>query len=396
MPGMHSPERKVRGFGLALVIAAWATITLVPQAPGQVAAQPLSPPPLPARSASVSVQDLCRIEGQGESVLRGIGIVTGLKGTGDSAADLVIARPLAEIYKNNGLPIGDLKDLAKGKSAAIVAIECVIPEQGARRDDKIDVFVTVLHSAASIDGGRLTLAPLTGPFRGDTTLYAMASGPIEIERTAMPTVGRIKGGARVVTDVLPPALGASFNLVLHPDVRDYTVTTQLADAINALQPDLDALGEDRGAASIARAIDDAVVRVDIPAIERTNSARFVSRVLTADFNPNLLRLPAQVLVNSRTGCIIVTGNVEISSVVISHKDLVISTTTPAPVPSPQQPFTDTRRSTSVGTTGRASDRARIQDLLQALKSLDVSVEDQISILTQIHRVGRLHARLVID
>ncbi len=328
--------------------------------------------------------------------MRGVGIITGLKGTGDSAADLVIARPLAEIYKNNGLAIGELKDLAKGKSAAIVALEVVVPEQGARRDDKLDVFVTVMHSATNIDGGRLTLAPLTGPFKGDSTLYAMASGPVEIEKTAMPTVGRIRGGARVVTDVLPPALGPSFNLVLHPDARDYTVTTQLADAINALQPDLDALGESRGVAPIARAMDDAIVRIDIPAIERGNAARFVARVLTADFNPNLLRLPAQVLVNSRTGSIIVTGNVEISSVVISHKDLVISTTTPSPVATAQRPITDTQKTTSLGTTGRASDRARIQDLLTALKSLDVSVDDQISILTQIHRVGRLHARLVID
>lgn len=325
-----------------------------------------------------------------------MGIVNGLKGTGDSAADLVLARPLAEIYKNNMQAVGELKDLAKGKAAAIVSLEVVIPQQGARRDDKLDVFVSVLHSATSIDGGRLILAPLTGPFKGDNTLYAMASGPVEVEKTAMPTVGRIRGGARVVTDVLPPALGPSFNLVLHPDARDYTVTTQLADAINALQPDIDALGESRGIAPIARAVDDAIVRVDIPAIERGNPARFVARVLTADFNPNLLRLPAQVLVNSRTGSIIVTGNVEISSVVISHKDLVISTTTPAPVPTAQRPITDTDRTTQIGTTSRASDRARIQDLLQALKALDVSVEDQIGILTQIHRVGRLHARLVID
>ncbi len=357
---------------------------------------PIAAPSPPPRAASISIQDLCRIEGQGESVLRGIGIITGLKGTGDAASDLVIARPLAEIYKNNGLAIGELKDLAKGKAAAIVALEVVIPEQGARRDDKLDVFVTVMHSATNIEGGRLTLAPLTGPFKGDTTLYAMASGSVEIEKTAMPTVGRIRGGARVVTDVLPPALGPSFNLVLHPDARDYTVTTQLADTINTLQPDLDALGESRGVAPIARAMDDAVVRIDIPAIERGNPARFVARVLTADFNPNLLRLPAQVLVNSRTGSIIVTGNVEISSVVISHKDLVISTTTPAPVPTAQRPISEQQKTTTVGTTGRASDRARIQDLLQALKALDVSVEDQIGILTQIHRVGRLHARLVID
>ncbi len=378
--------------GAALALALMAPPVLLAQQPAISAGGPPA-----VRTGSISVQDLCRIEGQGESVLRGLGIVTGLKGTGDSGADMVLARPLAEVYRNNGNPIPDLKELAKAKSAAIVAIEVTIPEQGARRDDKFDVFVTVMHSASSLDGGRLMLAPLTGPFRNDQTLYAMASGPIEVEKTANPTVGRIRGGARMTTDIVTAAVGGTFNLVVHPDMRDWTVTNQIAEAINALQPETDLIDDPASAAaSIARALDESTVRVQIPITERGNPARFLAKALTADFNPNLLRLPAQVIVNSRTGCIIVTGNVEISSVAIAHKDLVINTTTPPPIPTPQAPLTSTSRSTAVGTTTRSSDRARMQDLLTALKALDVSVDDQISILTQIHKSGRLHARLVID
>jgi flagellar P-ring protein FlgI len=343
-----------------------------------------------------SVQEICRIEGQGESVLRGVGIVTGLKGTGDSGADLVLARPLAEFYKANGNPIPDLRELAKAKSAALVFIEVVIPREGGRRDDQLDVYITTSHSAQSLMGGRLLLAPMLGPLAGDDTVYAFASGAIALEDPAVMTHGVIRGGARLAADVLMPAIHGEFTLVVHPHFRGWTVTDQLADTINALAPDMDLTGEPSSDAAIASAIDDGTVRVVIPAPERANPAKFVSRVLSATFSPSLLRLPAQVIVNSRTGSIIVTGNVEISTVAIAHRDLVVTTSTPAAIPTPANPLVQERKSTLVQTTGRASERARIQDLLQAMRQLDVPVEDQINILIQIHRAGRLHARLVVE
>jgi flagellar P-ring protein precursor FlgI len=349
-----------------------------------------------ASAGVISVQELCRIEGQGESVLRGVGLVTGLKGTGDSGADLVLARPLAEFYKANGNPIPDLRELAKAKSAALVFIEVVIPKEGARRDDQLDVYVTTSHSAMSLAGGRLVLAPLLGPLAGDDTVYAFASGAITLEDPMVTTAGVIRGGARLTADVLMPAVGGEFNLVVHPHYRGWTVTDQLADTINALAPEVDPIAEEPSTGLIATALDDSTVQVIIPAAERGNPAKFISRVLSATFSPSLLRLPAQVIVNSRTGSIIVTGNVEISTVAIAHKDLVVSTTTPPPVPSPANPLTENHRSALVQTTGRASERARVQDLLQALRQLDVPVTDQINILTQIHRAGRLHARLIVE
>ncbi len=221
-------------------------------------------------------------------MLRGLGMVSGLKGTGDSGTDEVLARPLAEVYRNNGFPVPDIKALNKAKSVALVALEVVVPEQGAKVNDKLDVHVTVMHSASSLDGGRLYIGPLTGPYKGDTNVYAMASGPIELEYKQAVTVGRVRGGARVTRDILPPALGPSFDLICHPDVRGWTVTNQLADAINALQPDTDIYGESGIVTPpIARAIDESTVRVDIPAAERANPSRFVSKVLTANFSPTL-------------------------------------------------------------------------------------------------------------
>jgi len=119
-------------------------------------------------------------------------------------------------------------------------------------------------------------------------------------------------------------------------------------------------------------------------------------VMTAKFSPSLLKLPAQVVVNSRTGSIVVTGDVEISAVAIVHKNLVVTSVTPPPVPSPVTPIATTSKTTGIRTTERPSDRARLQDLLTALKALDVPIDDQIALLTEIHKTGRLHARLVVE
>src|SRR5215468_249871 len=139
-------------------------------------------------AASVSVQSLVRIANQGKTPLRGLGIVLGLNGTGDQGKDLVLARPLAQVYANNGNPIPDLKDLANAKSAALVFLHCELPETGARKDDTFDVFVTASHSASSLAGGRLMLAPLMGPLPGQELpppqgwgAVAFAEGPVTIE-----------------------------------------------------------------------------------------------------------------------------------------------------------------------------------------------------------------------
>lgn len=288
------------------LLVAWIILTFSLSASAQT--------DLNASPGLTSVQEMTRLEGQGESILRGLGIVFGLKGTGDSGADLAAARMVAKFYENSGNPLPDLRELAKAKSFALVALEVVVPPEGARKDDKLDVFVATTHAASSVVGGRLYISPMLGPLPGQG-VYAFASGPLVIEDTAIPTVGRIRGGARVVEDILMPGVRDRFNLIVHPHFRSWTVTDQLADTINALAPEADAGDEEAAQAQIASAIDDATVQVNIPASERANPAKFLSRVLSATFSPSLLRLPAQVIVNPRTGSIVVTGNVEILSLI---------------------------------------------------------------------------------
>jgi flagellar P-ring protein precursor FlgI len=368
---------------------------------GAQAAQPPSAPPsrapeatfARAETATISIRDMVRLGGHGSSTLRGMGIVTGLRGTGDSGAEAVLARPLAQYYLNSGNPIPDLKELSKSKAAAIVFLWAEIPEEGGRKGDRFDIYVKVSHSASSLQGGMLDISPVLGPLPGQG-VFGTASGHIRIEDTSIPTVGIIKDGLQLVEDIRMPELGKDFELVLRPGYRGWNSAAVLSQQINESIANL--LDEGNAPPSIAKAVDEITVRVVIPPNERSDPANFVANILSKRISPDLLKLPAQVICNERTGVILATGNVEISPVAIAHKDLVVTTTTPPPTPTPADPVVQQDKWVGMGTAGRTSERARLQDLLDAFKQLDVPVREQISIITEMHKAGRLHARLVIE
>jgi flagellar P-ring protein FlgI len=347
---------------------------------------------------AVSIQDLVKIAGQNASPLRGMGIVTGLSKTGDSGAEMALARPLARVYENNGMPLADLKDLAKNKSAAVVALLAEIPEEGGRAGDRFDVFVQTMHSASSLRGGYLMISPMLGPLPSAPgtnpadNVWAFAWGPLVIEETEIPTVGRIRGGCQLKKDLARRVPNETLDLIVRPHFRSYSTTRMIASEINGLTADLE--NADDAAANIAYAVDDSLVRVMIPEHERANPTNFIATVLTKRFSPSLIDLPAQVIVNERTGTIIVTGDVEVSAVTIGSDQLVITTTTPPVTPTPQDPLVTRSNWTEFGSTATGAERARIQDLLEAFKQLNVPVREQIQILAQVHQTGRLHARFV--
>lgn len=341
----------------------------------------------------ISIQEMVRLENQAASQLRGIGLVTGLRGTGDSGSEVVVARPLAQVYANNGNPIGDIRALAKAKSVAMVSIWCEIPEQGGRSGDKFDLYVRVMHSATSLRGGHLEISPMMGPLPGQG-VFAFASGPIVIEDTEIPTVGRIRNGVQLIEDVRMLPLGSTFDLILRPHYRGYSVARMIAGEINGLTTDLEQ-GFD-ASAQVAFAIDDTSIRVTVPERERSNPSAFIASILTKRFSPTLIDLPAQVIVNERTGTIIVTGDVEVSSVTVGSDRLVVTTVTPPQTPTPQDPLVERQNWTQFGSTSTNADRARIEDLLDAFKQLNVPVREQIQILAQINQSGRLHARFIAE
>ncbi len=343
-----------------------------------------------------TVRQLVRIQGQEISGLQGLGLVVGLNGTGDSAKSLALARPLAEVLRNNGNPIASFDELGKSKSAALVMVTVTIPEEGARTGDRFDAHISVLNGAKSLQGGMLYMAPLTPPVPGSMP-YAIAQGLVELDDDQIPTQGRVRDGASMIRDVRTGTVGNSFTLIVKPYFAGWPSVSEIASRINQEWFGTDDLSSGGAfAVEIATPIDDREIQINIPDPERDYRAGFIADVLSTPINTALLRLPAQVIVNSRTGAIVVTGDVRISPVAITHKDLTITTTIPTPVPTEGSPVVQRKQWTGVTTGAKPGDLARLDDLLNAFKQLDIPVDDQITILSMLNKTGKLHARLIRD
>lgn len=393
--------RSTPSFLLALALAAQLlhAQAVIPSGTHPPADDPASSEPR-LTADNVAIQDLARIQGQGESVLRGVGIVTGLaKGKGDKGTELALARPLARIYEVNNIPLPDLKELANAGTCALVAIEVTIPPQGSRQDDAWDIRVTALHSATDLTGGQLILSPLMGPRADDPTVYAMGNGTIMLEDKTLTTTGIIKNGAHMLGDVPMPVIKDTFVLTLAPGYRYYTVASRVADAVNGSvnDPQEGLAMTDRSIhTDVARALNDTSILVTIPPQERANVPQFVAMVMSTQVTLSLLQQPAEVRINARTGLILFSGNVEISPVAISHKNLSISTITPALPPTLANPARSRDSIVGLDTSSRAREKARIQDLIAAFKALDVPIDDRINIIMELHKAGRIHAKLVVE
>ena len=341
-----------------------------------------------------TVRDLVRLEGHGEARIWGLGFVTGLPGTGDPMTTLPLARQLAALLERGGNPVPDLAELADGQNIAMVMVTADIPKEGARSGDAFDCTVTSLHNAQSLAGGELFITPLNGPMQGHG-VFAMASGPISIEGNTN-TRGVVRGGAKMIVNHVPQVISSSgtVELLVKPEYAGWPMTRLIADAINSDQQGLGSNGE-----IIARAQNERSVVVTIPEAELMNGvpANFIANIMEIFIDPSLLSLPAKVLVNERSGIITITGNVEISPATITHEDLVITTIVPEPPEDPNNPREETTRWASLSTREN-DDRAMasLVDLQNALKDLNVPVEDQIAILKQLHRSGHLHAEFVVE
>lgn len=342
---------------------------------------------LASSALATTVKELVRFKGQGEVPLTGMGLVVGLPGTGDSGKEALLARPLMEVYRSHGMGGASPRELSAAKAVALVTVSAVIPASGALADDRIDLRVQAVHNASSLKGGELFLVAMKGPFP-TSPVYALGQGVVDLPDSSSPTAGVVRGGARMLRDVAGPEVPDIFELIIDPHFSGWAAASQIATAINSrAQPQ---------GPSVAVAVDERTIRVSIPEAERGDRAAFLADVMGAEVNSSLLDLPAQVIVNSRTGAIVVTGDVEISPVAITHKDLNITTTRPTPVPSAQNPLIERQRWADVRTSSKPSENAKLADLLTAFKSLDIPVTEQIAILQMLHKTGKLQARLVVD
>ena len=152
-----------------------------------------------AQAPGARVGDVTRLQGQGHNVLMGYGLVTGLEKTGDGSKFVPTMKALASMMQRFGANIESLDDVAGAKNVAIVMVEVVIPDHGAREGDTLDVEVTAL-AAKSLIGGRLLPTPLVYHDRNVEGLFGFAQGRISVNGPTE-TSGTIRDGARVERDV---------------------------------------------------------------------------------------------------------------------------------------------------------------------------------------------------
>jgi flagellar P-ring protein precursor FlgI len=270
----------------------------------------------------------------------------------------------------------------------VVGLTATVPSNGVRAGDRIDVYVMSLGASSSLKGGRLFVTPMVGPSGLPTPEgmpFALADGPIVIEDPSTPTIGVIKGGC-VMEEDLPAKYidNGQFTLILEDPSASWTTASTIAKLINE--------AESVNGETLAVAIDPKNVVVTIPYIERERPDSFISRVQR--LNLTLLPTEARVQINERTGTMIVTGDVEISPVVISHKGMTITTITPPPQPTVRNPQVKTTDMVAVDTTRQGG--AKLQDLVDALDKLSVPAADRITIIKELHKTGKLHAKLIVE
>lgn len=328
-------------------------------------------------SARVRLKDICTIYGEREVKLVGIGLVTGLNGTGDGGKNLPAVRALAAAMKLMHTPVLDFSELKDAKNFSIVWVEATIPKNGARRGQTIDCYVTSFMGAKSLRGGRLLPSPLETAEIDDDKTRGMASGALVIENPKEELVARIPGGVTLTDDFIRDFIdvyrGGVITLLLDSSHSSFQAASEVARVVNS------EFTFEVGS-NVARATGPGVIEVRLPQQYRDSPVEFVAAVLEVSVdNPNT---QSRVVVNNKTGLVLIDGEVELSPVVITHKNLIVQVGNDAAQPAEFVGLVDQTQ---------IQNSQQLSELLEALNQLKVPPEDVIGIIRELHRSGKLHA-----
>ena len=331
--------------------------------------------------ARIPLRNICRVKGQEENILRGLGLVVGLNGTGE-VNDPSTMRALARSMEIMGSPVtqqglpgsASFDELKKVKNAALVWVTVRVPATGARRGDKLNCSVSAINGK-SLEGGNLVFAALQGPSTTDHRVYALAEGRIHLDSPEIPTSGRVHGGCVMQEDVFTPFEKDGYvTLVIEENHADFQTAADIVSIIHQTHFKEDEARED------VRAVNAANIVVKIPDTYRDDPVGFISNLLEIDVYQ--AEPEARVVINERTGSIVVSGEVQIGDVVVSHRNIVVDANETA------TPF--------AGVTQTEEGNLKLQALINALDALNVPNEDAIEIIKSIERNGKLHGRLIIE
>ncbi len=329
-------------------------------------------------AAAVRLKDICRVKGQETNSLQGLGLIVGLKGTGDGGRYLPTIRSLATVMQYMRNPaIGGADELRDATNVALVMVTATVPAGGARQGDQLDCYVSSIGAAKSLVGGRLFLAALQGPDIDSPKIYGFAEGMIHIDDPVTPTVGRIHGGCRLEEDFFNPFVDQGrITLVLDKNHADFEVAQEVAETINGQ------LSIQSGGGDPAKAINAVNVIVSVPQQYWEDPVLFVSQIMALTMSEPPTE--ARVVINERAGSIVIGAEVEIGAVVVSHKNIVIETGDQLPA------------DRFVGVDPGATQTAKLRSLVTALQAVKVPNADIIDIIKGLDRNGKLHGRLIIE
>ncbi|MCC6446103.1 MAG: flagellar basal body P-ring protein FlgI [Armatimonadetes bacterium] len=349
---------------------------------------------LPVRG-EVRLKDIANVQGVRGNQLVGYGLVVGLDGSGDSTGARFTVQSIANMLEKFGVTVSPGQLRVKNVAAVMVTADLpAFIKSGSR----IDVVVSSLGDARSLQGGTLLLTPIKGP---DGEVYAVAQGPLSIggfnlgsggqgTQKNHTTVGRIPQGAIVEQDVATTlSKGNSLSVSLHKP--DFTTASRVAAVINEKISGVKALPEDAG-----------TVRVEMPGGGEGNLIETIAGIEGLSVTPDNA---ARVIVNERTGTVVMGGNVRIMPVAIAHGSLSIQVKE-TPIVSQPPSFSG---GTTVTTTRKAvkvkedksrlagiSETSTLEDVVRALNALGVTPRDLISVLQAIRAAGSLTAEIEVQ
>ncbi|HEB89927.1 MAG TPA: flagellar basal body P-ring protein FlgI [Deltaproteobacteria bacterium] len=342
----------------------------------------------PAEAARL--KDMASVKGVRPNQIIGYGLVVGLQGTGDKSRTLFTTQSLKSLLARMGIAVGP--DLIRVKNVAAVMVTASLPPF-ARAGSTINAVVSSIGDAKSLDGGMLLMTPLRG---NDGEIYAIAQGAISIGGFSVegggasvsqnhPTVGTLVGGAIVEREVGYSLAGKrEFEIALHEP--DFTTAMRTADSINQ------AFSQ-----TVARARDSGTLDITIPEAFRGDVVGFLARVEMLDIAPDR---KARIILNERTGTVVMGDAVRIGTVAVSHGNLtvVVNRTNQVSQPAPfSQGETARLQNTEIETFEEKSHLSVIEqnvtigELVRALNAMGTTPTDLISIILAIKASGALSA-----
>ncbi len=349
-----------------------------------------------AAHAATRLKDLVTLEGVRDNQLIGYGLVVGLNGTGDKRQTVFSAQSLTNLLTRMGVTVAPSAILVRNTAAVFVTAN--LPPF-AQPGTRIDVTVSAIGDATNLQGGMLIMTPLSGV---DGHTYAMGQGSVVTggfvagrggnnQTVNHPTAGRIPNGAIVERDVPTEVLHQQLKLQLRQ--ADFTTSARIAAVINEKFSN--------PAGPIAKAVNSALVEVMPPVHYTARAVEFLAEVenLTIEVDH-----PGKIVINERTGTIVMGKDVRIAPVSIMHGSLTVEIKTSYNVSQPAPLSQGTTAVTPDTTVNAKEDKARsivlkdgatVEDLVKALIGIGSTPRDVIAILQNLRASGALNGDIEV-